>query len=93
MESLKEASAESRGRARVQEGYVVSDKMDKSIVVDITVFKRHPTYGKFIKSSKRYVAHDEREEANIGDRVRIVETRPLSKTKRWRLQTVIERAL
>lgn len=81
-----------RGRAKTQQGFVVSDKMSKSIVVDVTVYKRHPAYGKFVKRSKRYVAHDERNEAKVGDRVLIVESRPLSKTKRWRLQKIVERA-
>lgn len=85
--------AKKRGRAKLLEGVVVSDKMEKSVVVDITTHKRHAAYGKFVKRSKRYVAHDEKNDAHVGDRVQIVETRPLSKTKRWRLQKVVERAV
>ena len=70
-------------------GVVVSNKMQKSIVVEI---ERHPIYGKFIKKTNRFMAHDEKEECNIGDTVRIMETRPLSKRKHWRLVEIIERA-
>ena len=73
-------------------GVVVSNKMDKSIVVEIERREKHPIYGKFIKKTSRFMAHDEKEECNIGDTVRIMETRPLSKRKRWRLVEIIERA-
>ena len=73
-------------------GVVVSNKMDKSIVVEIERREKHPIYGKFIKKTNRFMAHDEKEECNIGDTVRIMETRPLSKRKRWRLVEIIERA-
>ena len=73
-------------------GVVVSNKMQKSIVVEIERREKHPIYGKFIKKTNRFRAHDEMEECNIGDIVRIMETRPLSKRKRWRLVEIIERA-
>ena len=73
-------------------GVVVSNKMNKSIVVEIERREKHPIYGKFIKKTSRFMAHDEKQECNIGDTVRIMETRPLSKRKRWRLVEIIERA-
>ena len=73
-------------------GVVVSNKMQKSIVVEIERREKHPIYGKFIKKTDRFMAHDEKEECNIGDTVRIMETRPLSKDKRWRLVEIIEKA-
>ena len=73
-------------------GVVVSNKMQKSIVVEIERREKHPIYGKFIKKTSRCMAHDEKEECNIGDTVRIMETRPLSKRKHWRLVEIIERA-
>ena len=73
-------------------GVVVSNKMQKSIVVEIERREKHPIYGKFIKKTNRFMAHDEKQECNIGDTVRIMETRPLSKRKRWRLVEIIERA-
>lgn len=73
-------------------GVVVSDKMEKSITVAEVTKVKHPIYGKFMKRTKKYVAHDEKNEAQPGDTVRISETRPLSKTKRWRLVEVVEKA-
>ena len=73
-------------------GLVVSDKMDKSIVVQIGRRVKHPIYGKFVKKSSKFLAHDEKNECNLGDTVRIMETRPLSRRKRWRLIEIIERA-
>jgi small subunit ribosomal protein S17 len=73
-------------------GIVVSDKMDKSITVSEVTKIKHPIYGKFMKRTKKYVAHDEKNDAHSGDTVRIMETRPMSKTKTWRLVEVIERA-
>ena len=73
-------------------GVVVSNKMQKSIVVEIERREKHPIYGKFIKKTSRFMAHDEKEECNIGDTVRIMETRPLSKRKCWRLVEIIDRA-
>ena len=73
-------------------GVVVSDKMDKSITVNIERRVKHPMYGKFVKTSKKLIAHDENNDCNIGDTVSIMETRPLSKRKRWRLVEILERA-
>jgi len=73
-------------------GVVASDKMDKSIVVSIERRVKHPLYGKFVKKTSRFVAHDEKNSCNEGDTVRIMETRPLSKSKNWRLVEIIERA-
>ena len=73
-------------------GVVVSNKMQKSIVVEIERREKHPIYGKFIKKTNRFMAHDEKNDCNIGDTVRIMETRPLSKRKHWRLVEIIERA-
>jgi small subunit ribosomal protein S17 len=78
--------------AKVRQGIVVSDKGDKSITVRIDIARRHPTYEKIVRRSRTLHAHDERNEAGEGDMVRIVETRPLSKTKRWRLVDVVEKA-
>ncbi|WP_439181569.1 30S ribosomal protein S17 [Carboxylicivirga taeanensis] len=73
-------------------GVVASNKMDKSIVVSVEVREKHPIYGKFVKKTKKFHAHDEDNTCNIGDTVKIMETRPLSKTKRWRLVEILERA-
>jgi small subunit ribosomal protein S17 len=73
-------------------GVVTSSKMDKSIVVSVERKMKHPKYGKFVKRTKKFVAHDEKNECNIGDTVRIMETRPISKTKCWRLTEIVERA-
>ncbi|GAB6932366.1 30S ribosomal protein S17 [Calditerricola satsumensis] len=81
-----------RGKRKVLVGKVVSDKMDKSIVVLVETYKRHPLYKKRVLRSKKYMAHDEHNEARIGDVVKIMETRPLSKRKRWRLVEILERA-
>jgi small subunit ribosomal protein S17 len=72
-------------------GVVFSNKMDKSITVAVKWKEKHPIYGKFVNKTKKYHAHDEKNECNIGDTVRIMETRPLSKLKRWRLTEIIER--
>ncbi|MEM7159806.1 MAG: 30S ribosomal protein S17 [Myxococcota bacterium] len=77
---------------RVLVGQVVSDKMDKTIVVQVMRRYRHPRYRKYINERTKYKAHDERNEARVGDMVRIIESRPLSRDKRWRLQAVTERA-
>ena len=81
-----------RGARKLRVGLVVSDKMDKTITIAIQRQVKHPIYGKFIKQTTKLKAHDETNDANIGDIVRIQETRPLSKTKRWRLVEVLERA-
>ena len=73
-------------------GVVVSDKMEKSIVVLVERKVKHPMYGKFVKKSTKFMAHDEKNEAGIGDTVRIMETRPLSKSKCWRLVEIVEKA-
>lgn len=73
-------------------GVVVSDKMDKSIIVKVERSFIHPAYGKIIRLNKRYVAHDEKNESHSGDKVKIVETRPLSKTKHWRLESIVDKA-
>lgn len=73
-------------------GIVTSNKMDKTITVASRFKEKHPIYGKFVSKTKKYYAHDEKNETNVGDRVRIMETRPLSRTKRWRLTEIIERA-
>lgn len=83
---------EIRNLRKVRVGKVVSDKMDKSIVVSVERKVKHPMYGKFVKKTSRFMAHDENNECGIGDTVRIMETRPLSKSKRWRLVEIIEKA-
>ncbi|MCI1904004.1 30S ribosomal protein S17 [Enterococcus hirae] len=84
---------EERNQRKVYQGRVVSDKMDKTIVVVVETRKTHKTYGKRVKYSKKYVAHDENNVAKIGDIVTIMETRPMSKTKRFRLLEVVEEAV
>jgi len=81
-----------RGIRKEKVGIVVSDKMDKTIVVQIVRKAKHPLYGKTVKITKKYKAHDEENVAKIGDKVMITETRPLSKDKRWRLVEVVEAA-
>ena len=81
-----------RRRRKVRTGVVVSDAMDKTVVVRINTTSRHPLYGKIVRRTARFKAHDEANDAHTGDTVRIMETRPLSKTKRWRLVEVLERA-
>jgi small subunit ribosomal protein S17 len=81
-----------RGRRKVREGYVVSDKMDKTVVVAVEDRVKHRLYGKVLRQTSRIKAHDEGNAAGIGDRVRVMETRPLSATKRWRLLEILEKA-
>ena len=81
-----------RGRRKTRIGYVVSDKMEKTIVVELEDRMRHPLYGKIIRTTKKVKAHDENSTAGIGDRVALMETRPLSATKRWRLVEILEKA-
>jgi len=81
-----------RGRRKVREGYVVSDKMDKTVVVAVEDRVKHALYGKIIRRTTKYKAHDELNTAGIGDLVVITETRPLSATKRWRLVEIVEKA-
>ena len=80
-----------RNARKTKVGIVVSDKMDKTIVVAMEDFIRHPLYGKAVKRTKKVKAHDENNECQIGDKVRIMETRPLSKDKRWRLVNIVEK--
>lgn len=77
---------------RILQGTVVSDKMDKTIVVQVMRRFRHPKYRKYVNERVRYKAHDEQNDARVGDKVRIIESRPLSRDKRWRLASVVERA-
>ena len=81
-----------RGRRKTKIVTVVSDKMDKSRVIAVERYLRHPLYGKFVRKTSKFVAHDENNESHTGDTVRIMETRPLSKRKRWRLLEVVEKA-
>ncbi|ACZ01729.1 MULTISPECIES: 30S ribosomal protein S17 [Streptobacillus] len=81
-----------RNERKVREGIVVSDKMDKTVVVVENTMKLHKLYKKRVKTSKRYKAHDELNECRVGDKVRIMETRPLSKDKNWRVVTILEKA-
>ena len=83
---------ETRNLRKERTGVVFSNKMDKSITVAVKWKEKHPIYGKFVNTTKKYHAHDEKNECNVGDTVKIMETRPLSKTKRWRLVQIIERA-
>ena len=83
---------EARNARKVYQGRVVSDKMDKTITVAIETYKNHPVYGKRVKYSKKYYAHDENNEAKTGDTVQIMETRPLSAKKRFRLVKIVEKA-
>jgi len=83
---------EKRNLRKERIGVVSSNKMQKSIVVSEVKKMKHPMYGKFVLSTKKYVAHDEQNDCNIGDTVRIMETRPMSKNKRWRLVEILERA-
>ena len=83
---------EDRNLRKQKTGVVVSSKMDKTIAVQVERRLMHPIYGKFVKRSKKFFAHDEENTCNVGDVVRIMETRPLSKNKRWRLVEILERA-
>ncbi len=83
---------ENRNLRKERIGVVTSDKMEKSIVVSVERKVKHPMYGKFMKKSTKFVAHDEKNDCNEGDTVRIMETRPLSKRKNWRLVEIVERA-
>ena len=90
--SQPEAQGKARGERKVRTGVVVSDAMEKTVVVRIASSIRHPLYGKIVRRSTKLKAHDENGDAHVGDTVRIVETRPLSKTKRWRVVEVVEKA-
>jgi len=90
--SEQQAQTVTRGYRKVREGYVVSDKMDKTVVVEVEDRVKHPKYGKVIRRTKKYKAHDGENACGVGDRVRLVETRPLSATKRWRVAEILEKA-
>lgn len=81
-----------RNLRKTRTGTVASNKMDKTVIVTVERRVKHPIYGKFVKKTTRFHAHDEKNECTVGDTVRIMETRPLSKTKRWRLVEVLEKA-
>jgi small subunit ribosomal protein S17 len=81
-----------RALRKERTGIVTSTKMDKSIVVSVERREKHPMYGKFIKKTKRFMAHDEKNECGVGDTVKIMETKPMSKLKRWRLVEIVEKA-
>ena len=91
-EPTTEQEIQARGRRKVREGYVVSDKMDKTVVVLLEDRKKHPRYAKVLRTTSKVKAHDEENVAGVGDRVLLMETRPLSATKRWRLVEVLEKA-
>ncbi|MDA3625016.1 MULTISPECIES: 30S ribosomal protein S17 [Saccharopolyspora] len=90
--SEKEGQGVERNRRKVREGYVVSDKMDKTIVVSLEDRKKHALYGKVMRQTSKVKAHDEANSAGVGDRVLLMETRPLSASKRWRLVEILEKA-
>jgi small subunit ribosomal protein S17 len=84
--------SEARGLRKVRVGLVVGDAMDKTVVVRVIDLKQHPLYGKVVRRSAKFKVHDENNDAHIGDRVRIMETRPISKQKRWRVVDIVEKA-
>ncbi len=90
--NAEEKTVQKQGRQRVLKGTVISTKMDKTIVVKVERKKRHPLYQKVVKMAKKYHVHDEKEIATRGDIISIIATRPLSKTKRWRVKEIIEKA-
>ena len=87
-----EQTTTERARRKTRTGVVLSDKMDKTVLVRIDRKVKHPVYGKIVKRSSKLAAHDEQNDAHVGDTVRVMETRPLSKSKRWRVVEVVERA-
>ena len=89
---MSESTPETRGYRKGREGLVVSDKMDKTVVVQVEDHVNHPKYGKVLRRTKKYKAHDEANACGVGDRVLLMETRPLSATKRWRVAEIIEKA-
>jgi small subunit ribosomal protein S17 len=89
---VSETAPESRGYRKGREGLVVSDKMDKTVVVQVEDHVKHPKYGKVLRRTKKYKAHDEANACGIGDRVLLMETRPQSATKRWRVAEILEKA-
>jgi small subunit ribosomal protein S17 len=91
-QTTEPTGAGERNDRKVREGLVVSDKMDKTVVVSVEDRRKHPRYGKVMRQTARLKAHDENNECGVGDRVQIMETRPLSATKRWRLVKILEKA-
>ncbi|GAA0989059.1 MULTISPECIES: 30S ribosomal protein S17 [Nocardiopsidaceae] len=89
---MSENQTATRNYRKVREGYVVSDKMDKTVVVEVEDRIKHAMYGKVIRRTTKYKAHDEANSCGVGDRVRVMETRPLSATKRWRVVEILEKA-
>jgi small subunit ribosomal protein S17 len=89
---VQQQDAQERGRRKIRQGVVVSDKMDKTVLVRIDRQMRHPLYRKIVRRSSKLAAHDERNDAHVGDTVRVMETRPISKNKRWRVIEIVERA-
>ncbi len=87
----EQIAAEHVSRRKAREGVVVSDKMEKTVVVSVETAKRHPLYGKTMRTAKKYKAHDEENRCKVGDRVRIRESRPLSKDKRWVVEEILRR--
>ncbi|MDR3709997.1 MAG: 30S ribosomal protein S17 [Capsulimonadaceae bacterium] len=87
-----EAAEAARGRRKVREGIVTSDKMEKTVIVTVTNLVRHPLYGRIMKRTSKFKAHDETNDAHVGDTVEIMETRPLSREKNWRLLRIVSRA-
>ena len=91
-QTTAESGADARGRRKVREGLVVSDKMNKTVVVAVEDQVKHPLYGKVLRRTNKLKAHDEQNACGIGDRVLLMETRPLSATKRWRVVEILEKA-
>jgi small subunit ribosomal protein S17 len=89
---MTEATQTDRSARKVREGLVVSNKMNKTAVIAVVERVRHPKYDKFVLRTKKLYAHDEANDANVGDRVRVMEIRPMSKLKRWRITEIVERA-
>jgi len=89
---MSEEQAAARGRRKVRDGVVVSDKMEKTVIVVVQEMKAHRLYKKVVRHTRRFKVHDEAGECGVGDRVRITETRPLSKSKRWRVSEILEKA-
>jgi small subunit ribosomal protein S17 len=90
--SDEHGGAPARGYRKIREGYVVADKTDKTVVVEVEHHMKHPKYGKVLRRTKKYTAHDGENACGVGDRVRLMETRPLAATKRWRVAEILEKA-
>jgi small subunit ribosomal protein S17 len=92
-EKATTATESTRGLRKFQEGLVVSNKMEQTVVVAVVRQVRHAAYGKFVRKTKKFYAHDEARQCSVGDKVRIVETRPLSKLKRWKVESILTKAV